>query len=224
MRELFPLFTGNCPHNVSRDAKYAVRSGSLVRLEYVASGTDRWLITTEKHPYLVEAVNAVKVGVGGTPNGPFYINEFGQVIVPVGGSAEYYRAEDHYDLPLKFEFEGREITGDAVDSTGRPLEPGDLWTGPHPGIPYRLTAAGNDIYYDFSPSPNVKRRVALGSIVGPAAADAMAQRVRNIKGWHGGRFYINEWSEMFAPVNQSGGWEYRYIGHLEENDPWFPKP
>ena len=51
----------------------------------------------------------------------------------------------------------------------------------------------------------------------------MAERIGKVKGWGGGRFYINEWKEMFAPLNRGGHIEYLYIGHLDEDDPWFCK-
>ena len=38
-------------------------------------------------------------------------------------------------------------------------EPGDSWTGPHAGIPYLRTAAGDDVYYRTYPHPDVERRV-----------------------------------------------------------------
>ncbi|WP_075164973.1 hypothetical protein [Chthonomonas calidirosea] len=62
-------------------------------------------------------------------------------------SCDYLAGE--YDRPLEFEFEGKKLTGDAVDLEGRRLEPGDEWEGPHPGIPYRLAAGGRDIYYEW---------------------------------------------------------------------------
>ena len=69
-----------------------------------------------------------------------------QVIVPVGDAAQYYLAGT-YDEPLRFEFEGKTISGEPVNLNGKPLQPGDTWTGPHAGIPYVLTAAGDDVYY-----------------------------------------------------------------------------
>src|SRR6266516_591011 len=127
-------FDGNCPKNESRDAKYAIRTdrdGLVVALTYVSAIGERWLATTVDHPDLVDMVNRVKTKMGDAPNGPFYINEYGQVIVPVGPSATYYLAGD-YDMPLRFEFENKILSGEGLDDDGRPLEPGDLWTGPHP--------------------------------------------------------------------------------------------
>src|SRR4051812_18229058 len=80
----FSPYQGNCPKNVSRDAKYAVRSGPsgpVVGLLYRNANGEQWHPTTEDHPRLVDMVNTVKTQIGDAPNGPFYINEYGQVIV-----------------------------------------------------------------------------------------------------------------------------------------------
>lgn len=221
----FPLFTGNCPKNVSKDAKYSVRSlagEAVVTLTYVTDQGERWLATTQDHGELVELVNAVKTTMGNAPNGQFYINEYGQVIVPVGDGT-YYLAGENYDVPLEFTFEGSVLSGRGVDLDGRALDPGDLWTGPHPGIPYVLKAGGGDVYYRSHPRPFVTKDVKLSALIDPYDARAFANRIQCVKGWQGGRFYVNEWWEIFAPVDGSQGLEYRYIGHLDESDPWFPK-
>jgi hypothetical protein len=220
------FFNGNCPKNVSRDAKYAIRTatdGLVVALTYVSAAGERWHATTDEHPDLVDMVNQVKTKMGDAPNGPFYVNEYGQVIVPAGPSATYYLAGD-YDMPLRFDFEDKILSGEGMGDDGQPLEPGDLWTGPHPGIPYRLTAGGHDIYYKAFPRPNVETRPSLSTAIGAGPAADFASRIQAVKGWQGGRFYINEWREIFAPVSAQDGFEYRYIGHLELDEPWYPKP
>lgn len=219
------LFDGNCPKNVSKDAKYAIRSSNglnVVGLTYISTIGERWFATTDEHPDLVDMVNRVKTEKGEAPNGPFYINEYGQVIVPVGPSATYYLAGE-YDMPLDFEFEDKILSGEGIDLDRRELKPGDLWSGPHPGIPYRLVAGGRDVYYKAFPRPNVETRPRLSAAVGTASASAFADRIQAVKGWQGGRFYVNEWREIFAPIASQGRLEYRYIGHLELDDPWFPK-
>lgn len=220
----FPVFKGNCPKNVNKDAKYAVRTsgvGPVVALRYLTADGEEWLATTESHPDLVKIVNAVKISKGDAPNGPFYINEYSQVIVPVADGTYYFAGD--YGTPLRFEFEGTMLSGEGVDLTGRRLSPGDTWDGPHPGIPYVLKAGGGDVYYQAQLRPNVTKKVDLSSEVGSAAARDLADRIHAVKGWQGGRFYINEWRELFAPVNQSDGLTYVYIGHLGEDEPWYPR-
>ena len=225
MTSAFPTFAGNCPKNVSRDAKYSVRygpEGPVVGLLYRNANGEQWHPTSEDHPDLVAMVNAVKLFAGGTQNGPFYINEHAQVIVPAGPGAHYYLAGEYGGL-VEFEFEGNILSGRGVDLDGTPFEPGDLWTGPHPGIPYVLKAGGEDVYYESIPRPQVTKRELLSAYVGPDDAKAFARRVQGVKGLQGGRFYINEWREIFAPLNDSAGLRYVYVGHLELDEPWFPK-
>ncbi len=224
----FTPFPGNCPANVAKDAKYSVRrkasGGTVIALVYRADDGERWHAATENHAALANMVNAVKVVHGGQPNGPFYINEYRQVIVPAGPEATYYLAGE-YHQHVHFEFEGKVLSGDAKDLEGQRIRPGDTWVGPHPGIPYVLKASGTDIYYRTTPRPNVTRDVTLSSLVGQQEAAALAGRVRGVKGFGGGRFYINEWRQMFAPVTMGGSeFKYVYIGELQVHEPWFPKP
>jgi hypothetical protein len=225
-REFIP-FTGNCPANVSKDAKYSVRlqkGTSVIALVYRANEGEQWHAATESHAELAEMVNAVKVAQAGRPNGPFYINEYRQVIVPAGPDARYYLAGE-YHQHVFFDFEGKVLSGDAKNLEGSRINPGDRWVGPHPGIPYVLTADGADVYYELSPRPNVTRKALLSAAVGKQEAVALAARVRGVKGFGGGRFYINEWRQMFAPITRNGtALEYTYIGELQRDDPWFPKP
>ena len=138
-------------------------------------------MTTKAHPELADMVNDVKRTHGTGPNGPFYINEYKQVIVPVGDEAQYYFAGT-YDAPLQFEFEGKTISGEPLDLDGKPLRPGDTWTGPHAGIPYVLAAAGNDVYYRTFPRPNVEKRVKLSAEKGRSAAEQIARLLSAFKG------------------------------------------
>lgn len=221
----FKRFDGNCPHNVSKDAKYGVRSGPngpVVRLVYRSADGEKWYATTEEHTQLVLMVNDVKTSIGGEPYGSFYINEFKQVIVPVIGERDYYLAGE-YTEKLRFAFEGKILSGEAIDLDNNPLSPGDTWVGPHPGIPYKLCAGGKDISYILSPRPNVTREIFLSKVTSPDEASRLAGRVRAYKGTSGGRFYINEWREMFAPLAEGREWRYVYLGKLDDSDPWFPK-
>jgi hypothetical protein len=219
----FLLFPGNCPHNVSKDAKYSVRgTDGHIALIYSTSDGERWHMTTKAHPELAEMVNDVKTTQGKAVNGPFYINEYKQVIVPVGDEAQYYLAGT-YDQPLQFEFEGKTISGEPLDLDGNPLRPGDTWTGPHAGIPYVLTAAGNDIYYRTFPRPGVEKRVKLSAEKGKSAADQIARLLSAFKGSGGGRFYVNEFCSVFSPIKGTDGWEYIYFGKIDL-DSWFPDP
>ncbi len=221
----FPIFGGNCPGNVSKDAKYAVRSsanGPVAALTYCTGDDERWYMTTEIHPQLVAMVNAVKTSHGNPPNGSFYINEYKQVLVPVAGSDVYYYA-GNYEKPLRFEFEGKTLSGEPMDFAGNPLSPGDTWIGPHPGIPYVLAAGGGDIYFEISPRPNVMKRIKLSKARDPVCAREIASWIASLKGSSGGRFYVNEFCTVFAPIKEGYEWRYVYIGQLDLQK-WFPAP
>jgi hypothetical protein len=221
----FNLYCGNCPKNVSKDAKYCVRSGKngpVIGLLYYTDDGERWRMTTQAHPKLVEMVNAVKMTHGSAANGPFYINEYKQVIVPVGESAQYYLA-GKYEEALRFDFEGQTISGEPVDPKGQRMRPGDRWTGPHAGIPYVLAAAGNDVYYWQSPRPDVEKKVKLSAARGKTAAEQIGRLLSAFKGNGGGRFYVNEFGAVFSPVNGEDGWNHVYFGQIDLGS-WFPEP
>jgi hypothetical protein len=140
----------------------------------------------------------------------------------IGDEAQYYFAGT-YDAPLRFEFEGKTINGEPLDLGGKPLQPGDTWTGPHAGIPYVLTAAGDDVYYRTFPRPNVEKRVRLSAEKSKSAAWQIARLLSAFKGSGGGRFYVNEFCSVFSPINGTDGLQYIYIGQIDL-DSWFPDP
>lgn len=215
-------YAGNCPKNVAKDAKYAIRSRGdrlVVALTYAASDDETWHLALDDHPDLIAMVNSVKVALTGQPNGSFYINEFGHVIVPVVGSSDYFFA-GVYRRPLIFEFEGGRISGLPKSPEGAELSPGDIWDGPRVGIPYILTAGGYDIYYQISPRPDVTKKVLLSKEIGAENARRIALKIADVKGPSGGRFYVNEHLAIFTPLNEHGEWSYRYIGQLDL-DSWF---
>jgi hypothetical protein len=222
----FPIYQGNRPANVRKAAKYQIRSrdgGFVVAIIYEAAEGERWYPSTDRHPLLVKMVNEVKTTHGTGAAGSFYINEFHQVIVPVAGkSSEYYLAGEYHN-PLRFEFEGRVISGEPIDLAGSPLPIGSVWVGPHAGIPYTLAAGGNDIYYTYSPRPQVEKTVRLNQIIGQEMAAVVARPIKEIKGSSGGRFYVNEFASIFAPVQDAGSFRYIYAGQLNLGL-WFEKP
>ncbi len=220
------VYTWNLPKNVARDAKYAVRHyrGKMeIALLYRTAYGEQWSLSTSDHPKLVAMVNQIKIQTSGRPGGAFYINEYRQVIVPAGDGSDTYYYAGEYDQDLEFFFEGKVISGRAVTMDGRPLNPGDTWEGVHPGIPYTLKAGGKDISFKRILRPNVTREELLSTYTSPAEAAALAARIRSVKGFQGGRFYVNERRHIFAPLQGDEGFEYVYIGDLTESDPWYPK-
>jgi hypothetical protein len=214
------VYEGNWPGNVSSDAKYSIQVEEgkyVVGTKYRFDKRETWYPTTDGHPKLVEMVNRIKVAINDAKGGPFYINEFKQVLVPVGSLVVYYYAGD-YSTPLVFEIDGHRLSGRATALDGTPLGPGMKWEGIHQGIPYVLTADGRDIYYEKRISPKRTRKYCLSDYVGEDRARELAAKIRRVKGFEGGRFYINEYRQLFT------GMPYTYIGEQGDGDPWFPRP
>lgn len=226
MSDKFIRFVGNCPGNVSKDAKYSVRYEKgeyVVGLFFRSTDGELWYPTSNAHPELVERVNKIKIHFNGAPGGTFYINEYKQVLVPVGDDDDvvYYYAGE-YRAPLAFEFEGQVISGEPLDEDGNPLQPGAPWIGPHPGIPYVLKAGSKDVYYRYMVRPGVQREVSLSKCIGEARARRVAQELGKHKGYSGGRFYVNEFGNAFAPIEGRDGLEYVFLQKIDFAC-WFPK-
>jgi hypothetical protein len=215
-------YPGLCPSNVKKDSKYSVvhsATGSMeIRLVYRVNDREKELLTTDRHDKLVEMVNKVKLELTGFPGGAFYINEYRDVLVPdtINGGTVY---ADNYTRDLEFDYYGTLITPRAPQGLG----PGDPWPGPHAGIRYTLMAGGGDIRYELRSGRTIREHW-LSDDVGPQSAEELARRIATIKGNSGGRFYINEACEMFAPLGGAeGGVEYIYLGPLEDSA-WFDAP
>lgn len=236
------LYRGLWPQNVSRLAKYRVSFESgvwKVSVQYDAGDGLRYLAVENNQRDIVDRINAIKTSLRSTPGGVFYVNEFRHVLVPVAGTAEtsnslYYTA-GRLEQDFAFQFEGKPLTSRPVDAQGQPLKAGDKWIGPRPGIPYVLKAGGADIYYetpaltDQDPPevrPNLTRRVELSKFLRdkPTLTRAV-QPVAAVRGYQGGRFYVNEHGAMFTPVSGSdgNGLDYIYCGQINR-EAWFKEP
>ncbi|MSO38450.1 MAG: hypothetical protein EXQ69_09425 [Acidimicrobiia bacterium] len=211
------IYPGLIPMNVSKDAKYSVvhgPDGMEIRLIFQVNRGERAILTTDKHEELVNMVNAVKTEVQASLGGAFYINEYFDVVVPAG-DGQYFAG--CYNQILRFELDGLLVSPKASPD----LQPGDPWAGPHVGIRYTLSASGTDIFYKYK-TGNREIRHDLSQHVGIDPAEKLASRLTRIKGPKGGRIYINECGEFFAPVEDADG-RFLYLGTLGE-DAWFPAP
>jgi putative copper export protein len=158
-----------------------------------------------------------KIEVNGTRGGVFYVNEFGDVLVPdPDGGAPYWAG--YYDGVIEFTFETKVISSIAPPG----LQPGDAWPGPHAGIRYVLMAGGSDIKYTLVDGRRTAE-VRLSDNVGRATSSRLANRLAEVKGTSGGRVYINERCEFFGPVSTNDYSTFLYLGNLGE-DLWFRAP
>lgn len=237
------LYRGVWPQNVSKLAKYAVRSfagESKIAVLYEAGAGLRYLAVEGGAPHLAARVNEVKLAHQDKPGGVFYVNEYRHVIVPVNGDAasgtgSHYYAAGTLDADLRFEYQGQPLTTRPIHLDGTPLRHGERWVGPRPGIPYVLAAGGGDIYYqtpalsETDPPtimPSTTRKVLLSKVLGDKARLAHVVRpVAALRGHQGGRFNVNEHGAAFTPVEagDGDGIEFLYCGQIDL-DAWFPKP
>ena len=212
-------YTGYSPTRVTKDAKYTVTAYGDVRLEYQESSRIRMMLTTSDHPDLVEMVNAIKNEINpGRDGGAFYINEFHHVLVPDGQGGKCYYA-GNYTRDLEFGDDQLLVTARAPAS----LRPGDDWPGPHVGIPYVLNAGATDIRFENLIDERRWETILLTDFHDPVAVRLLTRRLADVKGTSGGRFFINERGEFFAPVGVAGSWTYKYIGPIGD-DVWFHAP
>jgi hypothetical protein len=236
------LYRGLWPQNVSKLAKYRVSFENTVwkvSVQYDIGEGLRYLAVEKDQRDVVERVNAVKTHLRSTPGGVFYVNEYRHILVPVAGSADtanaLYFSAGRLEQDFAFQFEGKPLTSRPVDAQGQPLVPGTKWTGPRPGIPYKLKAGGADIAYETpaltdTDPPEVRqgvtRNVELSKILKDKAAVARAVRpIATVRGYQGGRFYVNEHGAIFTPVEgaDGNGLEYIYCGQIDRTA-WFPEP
>jgi hypothetical protein len=237
------LYRGVWPQNVSRLAKYAVRfldgTWQITVLYEVEAGL-RYLAVEGGGANLTERINAVKTALRDEPGGAFYVNEYRHVLVPVAapstsGALSHYYYAGRLQEDFSFEFEGQPLRTKAVRLNGTPMNAGERWVGPRPGIPYVLAAGGGDIYYetpaltDEDPPrvrASVTRRVALSRLLRDKVLVGRAvQPIAEIRGHQGGRFYVNEHGATFTPVGagDGNGMEYIYCGQIDWSA-WFPEP
>lgn len=219
-------FGGNSGASITKQGKYRVShdpDGFSISVVIETPDGIRCYPSTDKHPKLVELVNKVKVEIRGSEAGPFFINEWKQVIVPAGNPVEYYYAGE-YHPEIILGLDGEEFSGRPHDNEGNLLKPGDLWTGrPRPGIEYILKAGGADIEYVVQVGLNREKICRLSKFVGVEDARRVARKIAIIKGNKGGRFFVNEYGAIFGPKQVASGYDFVFIGILSGSDPWFPK-
>src|SRR5882757_9573870 len=93
-------YGGNTNTSVVKQGKYRVvrhQDGFAVEVVIETPDSIRSYPTSREHPQLVEMVNKVKITPDGREGGPFYINEWQQVIVPVGNPVQYFYAGEYLD-------------------------------------------------------------------------------------------------------------------------------
>ena len=206
-------YTGCRPKVSGRAGRYHVNLDDQVEAVYPVDRRIVEILTTEDHPDLVKMVNDAKLLGSKQAGGAFLINEHQQVLVP---TQDGWYVTGPFPQILRFDFHGDVVSPEPPAD----LEPGDPWPGPRVGMGYILTADTNDIYCK-SISGNREIKDLLSDHCGEASARFLAERLAEVKGPRGGRIYINEAREFFAPIGEEDSPQYVYLGPLDD-EPWFP--
>lgn len=221
-------FSGNCPRTVSTLGKYHLRRVQgrwRVQLDYVVEG-DVIRSNALGHQTLIDLIiRGRRQSGGGASGGAFYINEYGQVLLPGRQGSPYSVAGEYHDL-LEFNVEGVIISACGVGRPPRLPLAGDPWPGPRHGIPYGLRYMSGtwDIDYWRQLANGDMEVVRLSSYCTPQRVNELGRLIRSVKN-HAGRFYLNEQRQMFGPRRTDDeGWEMVYVGELDLTAGWFPKP
>lgn len=222
------MFNGNCPRTVSSLGKYHLRRVKgrwRVQLDYVVEG-DVVRSSALGQQSLVDLIIRGRRKAGGGPSGgAFYINEYGQVLLP-GRDGNPYSVAGEYQHLLEFNVEGVVISARGVGQPPRLPPAGDPWPGPRHGIPYglRYLSGGWDIDYWRQLANGDTEVIRLTSYCSSSHVNEVGRLIRSVKK-HAGRFYVNEQRQIFAPRRTDDeGWEMVYIGELDLTAGWFPKP
>ena len=64
----------------------------------------------------------------------------------------------------------------------------------------------------------------MSDCIGIEEAEKVALEIGRFRGAAGGRFYINEFCQMFTPNTGDRGLNYIYLGKITDLKYWFPKP
>ncbi len=214
-KELDPMkpYSGNLAKGIAKDSRYTVKLDGTIQLLYHVGDREHALLTTD----LIKLVNEAKrAGGSSAGGGGFVINEYRHVLVPTQKSGVLFAGV--YTRDLEFAFEGTTISPVASST----IKSGDVWPGPHVGIRYTLAAGASDVRYEVETPRGTIRTVKLTDYHGPPALAGILGLFRAVKP-NGGAVYVNEAREVFAPVDDGGGYKRRYICHLGDH-PWFPEP
>lgn len=215
------IWTGYRSVNIPVERKYSVVSSkyhgqyrpTIQFTDYQNDIVYSEVYTTEPFEQLVSDINEVAFIHSGAAGGVFYVNEFKQVIKPVGGisdSANIYVGE-YPDLHFIFDCKGRLIDNDDVSG----LEVGDPWPHQKVGTRYHYSAHRGIVYYEHEDGNTIRR---CQFTISPGIIDALWE----VKNRHGGQFYVNEHGHVFAPQIEEGPGTDFYVGTIDYSQ-WLPK-
>ncbi len=157
--------------------------------------------------------------------GPFLVNEWKQVLKPIGDEEGYRQVLFLGEFPhLRFLFrlEDQEIDNSSSDG----LRPGDRWPHHEAGIRYRFDLRDGVILREVQRREEFALEETTERLPDPPA-HLMDGLKRARQGQLAGRFFVNEHGLAFTPeAEREEGADVRmlYAGRIDvERDRWFPK-
>jgi hypothetical protein len=159
---------------------------------------------------MVMAINCTKQRYAGQAGGSFQINEFGQVLCPISGSARRYWVGNISGVPL---FKDPRNQGATFElRLPASTAPGIPWERPYIGMKFNLDT--NDSIY-FQEDDGDTRRKIRHTMANPS----LIGRLRQVRG--GGqtiRFIVNMHGVVLT--KKEPGWEPIFVGFIEPSL-WF---
>jgi hypothetical protein len=169
---------------------------------------------------IAAAVQAAKRKAGGTGNGSFVINEYGQVLVPASdGSGQRFLAGE---LQGRLLFENPFDDSDPIDLGDCDcLQPGDPWKLPYVGFPFNLNRRSNIYFYNVDEEG--------GQSIYPHQQDRnLVHALRSLRPRGAVRFIVNPFGVVLTKVpvqddrSPEEQWQPHYVGMLNHKL-WFEK-
>ena len=206
-----PAMVGSHKYVVAYHPKLGFRVA--VRIPERERSREITLFCLDPHP---EIEDQIKDG------GPFFVNEWKQVLKPLKGEEGYRKVTYLGELPdLRFRFRYHDRIFDNSDTAG--LQPGDPWPHQETGMMYKYDLSRSKITREIVEWEDFASTETTEDV--PSAPPHLLSALEKAKrGQRAGRFYVNEHGVVFAPIDEAGLVGMTYVGRLDlARDPWFPK-
>jgi len=217
-------YEGCLPGLEKREAHYSVvRDGGpwRIKLVHYTGDAPADYISTEPHTTLVQLVNSAKRELtrlhqsDEREGGPFYVDEYCRVLIPSVGRT-WAVLDKKYGKALCFPLDRNGAVMCPCPPSG--VRPGQVWSGPRVGIPYRLIRG--DVCRWCERQDGSQSFDTLSYQRDPRSAGKLAARLLEALSGREGRIYINQCKAFFAPPVGSRPWTF--LGTLGTDD-WFPE-
>lgn len=171
------------------------------------------LFSPEPHPEIEDHI---------PDGGPFFVNEWKQILKPVMGEDGYREVVylgEFPDLHFRFRFQGHDFDNAKVDG----LSPGDPWPHQEAGMQYAYDLTRGVISRELVRWEDFAGVRQIEELSGPPEELMKAFQVAR-PGRRSGRFYINEHGVVLLPRTEEEDDSPVYVGRVAVGrDSWFEK-